>query len=297
MAEKIIWTGRSRLFERMIRLLSPPELDPYWNRAQALLRDRGRNHDVDDSMPYWLRYVEDLESVPALSCDERRIAQGLVWLRVADIGRQVIWQLRNCKCGRRHEEEIENVLETVEHSFESCLERLPRHAAAYWEYASFYDELGRPVKAFEVKRRAMERLPDDSDMAIRVARDFLEEGRGLEALEVAERARKLLPLSSEVTELVWKAHIRSANELALRGDVDQARRHFDAADQVLPSRREHLEILAARAVLARKLGRHEESNQSIDRALQQSQEPAPVWMMLTTEAQRQPAASLGCAPL
>jgi tetratricopeptide (TPR) repeat protein len=285
-AEQLSWAGRIGLFDRAIRVLEPPAIDPFWNRARALLRDRAADFDFLDSIPFWQAYIADLEKVPGLSAEERRVAQGLVWLHTAGIESKLIRKLDNCTCGNSHKDEIKDVLANAKQAFEACLKRLPRHAPAYRRYAAVYRDLGKLKEAAAIQRRAVKHLPDDGELAVSVAHDFLDEGLALEALEYAQRAKQLMPFNSDVTELTWEAHVEAVRELTVRGETDAVPAHFDAADSIMPARRDYPEILVSRALFEHKLGRKQQSQRWVDRALAQVEEPAPVWMMLTIEAKR-----------
>lgn len=283
---QFIGMGAVQMIDRLARVVDPPAIDPYWNRARALAAEADQYGDPQEEISYWRKYLLDLRKAPGFSAEERNFAEALVQLRLAQEHARKARSLRNCPCGRSHEKEIREAIHSGENCFNRCLELAPTRAAAYEQYADLHEAAGDRERAADVYRRGLERLPDNSDFLLYLTQHELQNDAPIAAQEFAQRARRTKPLDRGVAQMLWATHVGAAREYARQSKFDEARGEFDAADQVLPDRHNDYDVLARKAVLEIKAGNAEASRQFIEQALETLEEPTPLWLYLTIEATR-----------
>ncbi len=267
------------------RIVEPLPIDPRWNRAQALASENSDYYD-DDPEEYWRRYLDDLESLPAISVPQRDLARGLVSLRLAEDYVTDAGSLRRCRCGAGHGPQIEVLERKSQAAFEQCLALAPDYAPGYAAAAAFHTDAERPEQAAELYTRLLEHVPDNSEALLFLVEHHLSHNRPLEACEFALRARELKPLDQITGELLWAAQFASARVLARTGQCDEARDRMAAADRVLPARKNNYDALARRAVLETKAGNLGMARQFIEQAQEQLDEPTALWLVMAIESIR-----------
>ncbi|MHB8899011.1 MAG: tetratricopeptide repeat protein, partial [Thermoguttaceae bacterium] len=237
----------------------------------------------DDPVGYWRDYLEDLEALPAA---QRRLAQGLVWLRLASHYLEHASRLRGCRCGADHLPDIERVQRQAEDAFASCMAAAPEYAQGYIVAAKFYQSCERMDEAAGVYGRLLEHVPDHPDAVTELATHHLRHGKAQQALHHALRARQLKPLDQATGELLWSAHMAVARELAQSGRYDEARKEMATAGRVLPERANRYDVLARKAVLELKAGDAGAARRLIEQAQGGLEEPTALWLAMALEARR-----------
>lgn len=269
--------------ERLSRSVDPLPIDPKWNRARALARERSDEYDAEE---YWRKYLRDLKNVSSLSPSERNLASGMVWLHLAENGVDSATHFRSCRCGTDHTLDIEEYEEEAMEAFERCLTLAPTYVPAYERLASFHLLAGRPDAAAQAWRRLLSRVPDNPDALFYLATYYLSEDELLKAREFAERARAQRPLDKEVGKLLWAAHVGTARYFAREGQCEEARQELATADQLQPARQNDYDVLARKAILETKAGCIDAARQYVEQAQELLIEPTALWLAMTIEAIR-----------
>lgn len=272
--------------ERLSRSVDPLPIDPKWNRARALARERSDEYDDYDAEEYWRKYLRDLKDVSSLSPSERNLAGGMVWLHLAGNGVEGAKYYRSCRCGTDHSLDIEEYEEEAMEAFERCLTLAPTYVPAYESLASFHLMAGRPDAAAQAWRRLLSRVPDNLDALLYLGMYYLSEDEPLKAREFAERARGQRPLDKKVGNLLWATHIGAARHYARDGQCEEARQELTTADQLQPARQNDYDVLARKAILETKAGCTDAARQYVEQAQELLFEPTALWLAMTIEAIR-----------
>ena len=81
-AMKLNYERARRLITDFAAAAEPLSFDPHWNRFWAILWEAAEA-DLEGELDHWRQYVDDLEQLAALSPDDRRRRQAIVWRRMA----------------------------------------------------------------------------------------------------------------------------------------------------------------------------------------------------------------------
>jgi Tfp pilus assembly protein PilF len=282
----IIRDGRYGELDRLAQIVDPLPLDPHWSRARALAREWSKFTAPTDAVPFWQKYVLDLQRLAGLPPAERDVAQGLVWHRLSSTYAEKADALRHCPCGASHVEEVAESMDRAKGYLEKCLALVPNYAPAYEVLATMYQAAGQPDQAAAAYRRALEHLPDDTDALTFLVQHDLTRNEPLEAQPYAQRLQRLKPLDKKVKALVWSTHVGAARWYARQQQFDRGRAEFDAADALLPDLSGDYDVLAHKAVFEMKAANADAARQLIERAQESLQEPTPLWLFLTIETTR-----------
>ena len=283
---RLVQDGQVAELDRMTRIADPLPLDPHWNRARALVREFSDEVSAGAERPYWQKYLLDVPRVPTLSTNEREVAQGLVWRRLAQDHAEEAGALRRCRCGASHEKDIAEAVERAVHCLEECMRLAPMYAPAYESLADLYEAAEQPQQAADAYRRALDQLPYDTDALRYLTMHHFSVDEPVEAQPYARRLLRLKPLDKGVQSLVWAAHVGAARWYALRGQFEQGRAEFGAADELMPARCADYDALARKAAFEMKAGNDDAAQQLVAAACDSLEEPAPLWLLLTIEANR-----------
>lgn len=277
--------GRGEEVERLARVVEGVPLDPRWNRARAMALEESEFEEEQVST-FWRRYLDDLDEVRVLSGQERDVARGLIWLRLAEEHADEAAEYRMCRCGADHTPDIESAESDALEAYERSLSFLPTHAPAYEQLAEFYDECGREDEIPRAYQRLLEHAPDNVDALLNLASHFVKNDEPRTALEYAQRARRQKPLDNTVREFERTCHLGAVRQFARAGDIEKAREHLAAADQLGPEQKDDFDILARKAVLETKAGCVEAAQGFIQRAEETLEELTAFWMAMAIQSSR-----------
>jgi len=270
--------------DRLIGVVDPLPLDPNWNRARALVRDLSSDSYPDDSIPFWRKYIIDLDSVD-LNHEQRGMARALVWLNLGRKYARKASAMRNCGCGASHDDEEAESMQQAAACLEHCFELTPTDARAYGALADLYAAADEPDQVAETYRRAVQQIPDHLDGLLGLARHYLERDEPLEAYEFALQAKRTKPLDPQMTAVVWSTHLAVARYYACRGQFDEARGRFEMAVALMPQRSGDYGLLGRRAVVEIKAGCQDAARRWIENALETLEEPASLWLLILIESE------------
>ncbi|MFV1967656.1 MAG: tetratricopeptide repeat protein [Pirellulaceae bacterium] len=281
---RVVNDGRIADLERFAKQVDPLPLDPHWNRAMALVRERSKDADRKAPLPFWRRYTQDLADCTELDPARRDLAQALVWLRLARAFGREADAKRHCPCGASHDEECEEAIEAAVTCLEHCFKLAPKHAPAYRALAELHEKAEQPEKVAAAYQRLVQHAPDDFDALRHLAEYYLEEDNPVRAQPFAEQARRAKPLDRQATELMGATHVAAARYYALQGEFDRGRAELQAADALIPERRADYDMLGRKAALETRAGAADAARELIEQAQESLVEPAPLWLVMTIEA-------------
>ncbi|MDZ7619469.1 MAG: tetratricopeptide repeat protein [Patescibacteria group bacterium] len=272
-----------------IKAIGPsPSLDPRWNLAWAMNEECDAD-DYDPSLEQaWLAYVEDIAVVPGLRDEERCIAVGLVYHRLAAT-------LMRCAANadkpsffrweRPERGASDKLRESAARYLRRAVESCPRLTAAYWDLARFHEQLDEPDKSAAVLRRLVSILPDDFEAHLWLANYYLGQTEPSQSATHVDAVLRLRPRDPQCGALRWNQRMANIRSLAAGRKFLEARRQIDEAAQVM--REEDAEPFAIdvmRAALELRARKRDASDEYVKAAMQIAGEPAAVWLAMSATA-------------
>jgi tetratricopeptide (TPR) repeat protein len=284
------------LITNFTRVCEPLPVDPNWNRLWAIVWE-GPQGDLFEAEEYWRRYVEDLKTAPALSPDERALAQALVWNHLADLNLDDAEDFGDDDddddddgfgdlYDEAEEEEVKSARERVVECLEESLRACPGLLATHEKLLATYQSWKQTDRAAEAARRLLERFPDHVDSLGCLTQHHVEKDEPEQALAYVARLRALKPLEVRLVDVEWAVHAALARHRALQGRWDEGRAEFARAEQVCPALTGQFLHLARRAVFEVKAGQADRASSLIADAMARPVEPAPLWLALQIEGTR-----------
>ncbi len=270
------------------RVAEPLAIDPHWNRFWALVWE-GPIGSLEDAERYWRKYLKDLENLPILSPDERRLAQALVLEHMGQehVGYVEFLEGHSDPFSRpASKQEIGRERKEAVAIFEESLRLAPTHPGTYRHLIDAYEDWGQPDEAAAVARRLLEKVPDDFDALEQLAEHFSRRDAPAQALEYVTRARALKPLDPDLVREEWTIRMSLARHCALEKKWDEGRAQFSAAERVWAEGSQSFHGQAQRIVFELKAHQNERADEMIRDAQERSTEAAPLWLALWVEASR-----------
>ena len=299
-AERDYESGR-RLVLDFIRASEPMPIDPSWNRLWGLVWE-GPQGDPLEAVPFWTKYLDDLENVPGLSAEERPLAQALVCNHLTELYLEGADDLSQAddfdpdydddfdEDVDDDDDEVEIDIATARQKAIEFLERslrlAPRHRPTYELLAETYQEWKQPEKVEETYRRVLDLFPDDLDALTSLASISYDKNDPAQALDYLQRARKLKPLDEDLLNREIAARIRLARVLAIEKRWDEGRAQFAIIEQLDPARNQQFDYVARKAVFEMKAGQRDAADRYEKEAVALLAEPTPLWLVLQVESIR-----------
>jgi cation transport regulator ChaC len=294
--EDLDLSDAERLVRGFTRVAEPLAFDPNWNRLWAIIWD-GPQGDTEESLNYWLKYVEDLKTVAVFNSSERAMAQALVWNCMAGQHRDLAADLadgdgpfglpafRESPSGHDLPEvkrARKNVIECLDRSLKLAPDHLPTYQLLVEAYRGWDDS----AKLEAAAKRLLAKFPDDLDSLKLLAKQYKERNEPAAALPLVLKARALKPLDESLRELEWTIRIGLAHIHAVAKQWDAGRQEFTAAEQLLPHCRTDYSYLARRVIFEAKASQGEQSDRYLEQARASLKEPTPLWLALLIESIR-----------
>jgi len=280
----IVRSGDRRRLSQLASAVSPPAMDPGWNRAWALVCEHSESLDADEVESYWLKYLDDLAELPCLTPTERTLAQALVWRRIGEMFQH------ECEMGSRPfglpEQYVEHMRARTVECFANSVRLAPDRLPAWEALTGAYCAQGNHEQAAETRRELLKRFPEHLDSLLWLARHHVEHDEPIAAREYADRARRLKPLDKTIEELVWAIHVDSARHQALAKRFEAGRAEFEAAEQLIPEHPDQHALLVGKALLEFKAGNVTLGHRYLDQARSRLDEPTPALLILAVESVR-----------
>jgi hypothetical protein len=282
-----------RLLERVMQIGPPPAQDPKWNRARAMMEESLNRPDVTPLERHWLAYAEDLAKLPSLRSDEKGIAAGLVYARLARHFVRFGDESRMpAMFGQRDDESAERFWQRAEELFEEGLRRCPDVDDAYRDLAKLHADRDDEEASAAVWRRFVARRPDDYDAQLWLADYHLGRDEPADSQPHVDAARRLRPRDPGTTRLDWSQRITRIRCLTKKRKFDEARAEWQrAADEAAASSAglmpiEPYTLDAMRAGIEFKAKQPEVAQQFVDAALGRVEEPTVIWLQMSSIAAR-----------
>ncbi len=281
-----------RLLGTFTRLAEPMAIDPNWNRFWAIGWDVS---NCEDTCDFWLKFIDDLESIPAFTPAERTLAQAMVLCRVAVQSREQAESISSPRSNLTPfrlflDPEDEREVERLKKQTIECLERsialaplyLPAHRMLINAHASW-----KNASAFEAAAtRLLAAAPDDLETLELMVNAAVERDDQESAMAFVQRARKLKPLDLTLRDDEWSIRVGLARKHAVAGRWDAGREQFRAADDLLPDHCSRFDYLARKVLFEAKAGKPDESDRFLQDAQAKLPEPTPLWLSLAIESIR-----------
>jgi hypothetical protein len=281
-----------QLVDDFTRLSEPLPIDPRWNRFWALIWE-GPQGDAENADQYWRAYIEDLQQLPSLTPEERKLAKAMVLNKLAldflegaedwgpDEDEYDFDDEDDAGVELDAEEMVGEAIELLEESAAVC----PTHLPTYLLLMKAHLDRGEETEAVAVANRLLERFPDHAETLGFLAKHYLnhDPARGL---DFVRRARKIKPLDKHLRGLEWYAHVASARACALERRWELGRAEFAAAEEMTPASEAGYSYLAKKATFELKAGQDATAEALVAEAQSQLQEPTPLWLVLEIEARR-----------
>jgi hypothetical protein len=286
----------SSLVTEFIRAAEPLSIDPHWNRLWGLVWE-GPGGDPSEAIPYWMRFLDELEILPSFTTDERPLARAMVWRHMAELYLEEYNYLTDDEDDfsypglddeDRDEAEAdakiakEKALECVENS----LRLAPRHRPTYDLLVSAHKTWQEPEKLEQAKERILELFPDDLKTLGEVVCARVRKNEPAPALRFIERARELKPLDKSLPGLESMVRLSLARCLALEKNWDAGRAEFAALERLIPSKAREYHYLARRSIFEMKAGQRDLADRYEKEAMSLLVEPTPLWLVFSIESIR-----------
>jgi tetratricopeptide (TPR) repeat protein len=279
------------LIRSFTRAAEPLPIDPRWNRLWARIWE-GPQGSLDTAEDYWRAYLGDLESLPSLSADERRLARALVWKHLAGLAIEEAEPedlppfLPPFVASGPPDHEVKRLRKEAVERLKKSIELAPEHRPSYELLYKTLKRWGRDKEAEAAARRLLGAFPEDLEAILFLADQHLRRDEPFEAAEFVQRARALKPLDREVIGREWWVLVASARHHARKRRWDPARAALEAAEQLRPEVAGTFPFLARKAALELRAGREDLAAPLIERAKGLLVEPGPLWLALLIEATR-----------
>jgi tetratricopeptide (TPR) repeat protein len=286
-ATELSYQGGQNLLKGFTKAAEPLPIDPRWNRLWALAWEGPQGHP-EEADPFWRRYIDDLQTSPAIQAEERPLARALVLTHQGREWAELAHEIDPEDQGprRRVDEEAMEARRTAVSLLEESLRLSPSHRATYQALMDVYESGGQPDKAAEVAERLVKALPDDFDTLEFLAEHHYNRDQPAKGLEFALRARKLKPLDQKILMDEWACRVALARHHALKGRFDEGRAELDNAAGLHPELARSTHFAARKACLEIKAGAAEAARGIIDEAIESLPEPTPLWLAMAIEARR-----------
>jgi tetratricopeptide (TPR) repeat protein len=272
------------LLRDFTRVAEPMPIDPRWNRLWALAWEGPRGH-IEAAEPFWRKYLDDLETTPAIRPEDRPKARGLVLKHLGEGWAGLADEFAPPGTGAKDlDPEAAHARRRAVACFEEALRIDPGSPATYRTLLDAHESWDEPDRAAGAARRLLRVDPDDFDALAHLADYHFRRDEPAESLEHARRARAIRPLDGGAIGDEWAARVSLARRHALDGRFDEGRAELEAAGALRPGGGFH--FAARRAALEFKAGHTDRAEAIIAEATGALAEPTPFWLALAIEATR-----------
>jgi hypothetical protein len=285
-----------RLLKSFTRLAEPLAIDPSWNRFWAIASDLTEAGSAM-TRDCWVKYVHDLETIPAFSPAERVLAQAMVWNRVAMLYRGAAEELETpdsmiamfammMSMERPDPAERDRLKKQTLDCLEKSLKLAPIHLPTYRMLIDVHKHWKNGPKLEAAARRLLKRFPDDVETLALLLDSAIRQDRLDEAMSCIQRLRALKPLDRALRDQEAAVRIGLARGRAGAGCPDEGRDQFRAAEELSPDLRGEFSYLATKAIFEAKAGNRDESDRFLREAQTALPEPTALWLALAIESTR-----------
>ena len=280
------WAVRNadaRVLKDLAAIGPAPELDPCWNRSRALQAEHPNDpSDVDDIESLWVAYVEDLRQLEFLSEEDRKITAGLVYQHLADVFRLQA-EMPDRDGFEFDDDDGELVGKAIEY-YTKSRGACPQLEASYLSLVKLYEQAEQMERAAGVMKELIRHHPDSFEAACWMASYLLSKDEPGQAAVYVNTAQRLRPRDPRIAALIWDQKLTMARGLVLNCQFEAARQEINDAMGLKPVDNDPCVLDLFRAGIELKAGNPDSASQHINAALAKVEEPAFVWIQMSSFA-------------
>jgi len=287
--KRVIREQRVDQLKRLTAIAPAPRLDPHWNRAHALWSEQASHSTYEATEKYWQAYVKDILQEGFLQPDERGIAAGLIYQRMAKMA-----------VAAAHDEEshrpFARVLGTAGYAaqfrqeavgfYQQSIRHAPQLRGAYGELAKLHLESDEPSWAVKTYQALLAHFPDDYETHVWLANYYLENDKPDTAERYSREAQRLKPRDPATVTLMWNQRLAMMRLCAKKRKFAMARQEWELLQQIAPPDTEAYWLDLLRAAVEYKASNVEEAERWVAAATSKLKDPTPVWMIMHAHAAR-----------
>ena len=275
-----------RLFDSFARAAEALPIDPKWNRLRALVWE-GPQGSPTNAEVYWQAYLADLKVLTILSPNERRRAQALIWVHMAEqYAGDAAAEPDDIFGFRPSARETKHAQKRAIDCLEESIKLDPAHLTAYRVLINVYEEWNQSDEAEKAAHRLLEAFPDDFETLLSLTRYHRDNDEPEQGLPYLHRARAIKPLDDTLRKTEWNLRGRLARHHALKHRWDEGRAELALAAPLWPEMSDHYAFLGRKAVFELKAGEVDRAEEIIEAAQLRLAEPLPLWLLILIEGSR-----------
>ena len=291
--KRFVRDSEQRTLEQLIRAAPGPALDPKWNRARALMACEDREElSLNALERYWRAYVDDLQHLECLREEDRKIAGGLVCVR---LGLEFVQAVRSelhpsgpspffsPEPDHHYIKQLQQ--EAIRH-LRDAIRLYPRLQTAHEGLVRLHLMVEDSASAAKAYQCLLKYIPDDYDALQWLVNYYLEEDQPEAAQPHTETAYRLRPRDPETETLVWNQRLAMIRHWTRKRKFDAARRELDGAADHQPADIQPYSIPVLRATVEYKAKNTEDAERHVATASAALDEPTTIWMMMHANAAR-----------
>jgi tetratricopeptide (TPR) repeat protein len=230
-----------------------------------------------------------MHKLPCLRDDERTIAEGLIYLRLArkfiEFGKYNASRIP-CPWDDDDQDETADLYKSAAQFLRHSIQVCPQLTDAYRKLAELHEELEDVDKAAAAHEKLLKRVPDDFDAQLWLARYYIERDEPAKAEPYTAAARRLKPRDPYCLALDWTQQIATVRFLTKNRKLDEARAKLQNLHKVRPPEVDLFVLDLIAAAIEFKAKNPEAANQFVDMAVSRLEEPTAVWLQMSAIAAR-----------
>ncbi len=285
--KRAVKEGDSWLLDRLKAIAPVPSLDPRWNRARAMLAEHPQYGDCDDEERYSEAYADDLRELKSLREDERQIAAGLVYLRLARHWiHYAAESLQGGMFARPDEDQAMAFSDRAEEFFHRSIAEYPQNPVVYRELAEFYERADNLDGAAKQYKFLVALDAHDFDSNRWLATYFLVRDEPQNSEPYMKAVLRLKPRDPSTQTLVWNQHITTVRGCAKKKMFEAARQELAKAAELPGLTIEPYTLDILRASIEYKAKDLDKAERFLAAAQSHVEEPTAIWMQMSCSAAR-----------
>ena len=227
--------------------------------------------------------------MPELRDEERRIAKGLVCVRLA---RVFVTAARDEETpptpfgGGADHRYLAQLRTQAVRNYRRGIEYAPMLGNAHRELADLYCEMEEPEQALSVYEKLLEQFPDDYEALCWLASHHLENDCPQDSEPYVVAAARLRPRERKTQILRWNQRLGAVRHATRKRKFDVARRELEAATAEQPPETPAHWLPLVRATIEYKAKNVEEAERFVEEAKTHLSEPTPIWLLMHANAVR-----------
>ena len=261
-----------------------PEFDPCWNRSRALQAEHPDFPSyLDDVESLWVAYAADLQQLKFLSDADQKISAGLVYQHIAEVFQREAEMLDTGDFDVDEDDAV-SLVRTAMKYYAKSIAACPQIETSYLSLVKLYEQNDEIEKAARVMQDLIKDHPDNFEAASWMASYCLSKDNPGQAAGYLRNAQRLRPRDPLIAALTWNQKLTMARGLVLNRQFAAARQEIDDAAGLKPADTDPCALDLFRAGIELKAGNPDGAQPHLDAALAKVEEPASVWMQMSSLA-------------